>query len=132
MASLIRNDSSTKTYFRGLWANDGKGVNNRYLGFRYVVNGKIHFGWARVTITWANTKSNYPIGTLTGYAYETIPNKAIIAGQTKAPNDVVEEPNPVSFTAPAPKPAALGLLALRSPGLSIWRREESAGSAVER
>ena len=60
--------------------------------------------------------------TLTGYAYETIPGKAIIAGATKGPDDA--EPT-ASLKAPTPAPATLGMLALGAPGLSIWRREES-------
>jgi len=61
---------------------------------------------------------------LTGYAYETIPNKAIIAGKTNGPDDIsIEEPG-AALTAPTPGPATLGALALGARGLSIWRREE--------
>ena len=125
MASWIENDFSTKRYFRGLWANHGKGVKNRYLGFRFVVNGKIHFGWARVTITFGNNKRSNLYGTLTGYAYETIPGKAIIAGATKGPDDA--EPTTV-LSSHTPEPVTLGALAMGAPGLSIWRREERAES----
>ena len=60
--------------------------------------------------------------TLTGYAYETIPKKAIIAGQTKGPDDMsVEAPN-ASLTMPTPEPASLGVLAMGASGLSIRRR----------
>jgi len=31
-------------------------------------------------------------GTLTGYAYETIPNKPIITGQTKGPDVITVQP----------------------------------------
>jgi hypothetical protein len=63
------------------------------------------------------------VATLTGYAYETVPNKPIIAGQTKGSAETSVGPD-AALTAPAP----LGLLALGSHGLSIWRREESVGS----
>ena len=64
------------TSFGGAWANDGKGLKNRYLGLRFAIKGKHHFGWARVTV------SPFPFtATLTGYAYETIANKPIIAGR---------------------------------------------------
>jgi hypothetical protein len=53
----------------------------RYLGVEFQINGKKHFGWARF-------KNSSPKGTtLTGYAYETIPGKSIIAGQTKSAAD---------------------------------------------
>jgi hypothetical protein len=65
--------------------------------------------------------------TITGYAYETIPNKAILAGQTKGTDEEnsLVQPNPISRTAPARAPASLGALALGAPGLSIWRRDET-------
>ena len=67
---------------------------------------------------------------LTGYAYETIPNKAIIAGQTKEQVDSsVGQPDAASPAAPT-EPASLGALAVGAPALSVWRREGSAGSAI--
>jgi len=44
--------------------------------------GKLHYGWARLNVTIKN-KGGVPeiTGLLTGYAYETIPNKPIIAGK---------------------------------------------------
>ena len=62
-----------------------KSVDNRYLGLRFKIKGKIHYGWARLSV------HNHFIditATLTGYAYETVPNKSIITGKTKGP-DVV-------------------------------------------
>ena len=76
------------TSFAGPWANSGKGVKQRYLGLKFKIKGKTHFGWARL---------NYPGGlgggrdaTMTGYAYETVPNKAIVTGKTKGPDDAVD------------------------------------------
>ena len=62
---------------------------------------------------------------LTGYAYETIPNKAIITGKTKGPDDAGVEESNTTPSRPTRKPGSLGLLAMGAPGLSIWRREES-------
>jgi len=116
--------SSLIPKWRGPWANDGKGVKNRYLGLRFKdVDGNFHYGWARVTVAIDNPKINSISQVLlTGYAYETIPNKPITAGATKDANDV--EPT-ASLSAPAPEPATLGILALGAPALSIWRREET-------
>jgi hypothetical protein len=115
--------------YTGQWMNGGKGVKNRYLGIRFNIKGKVHYGWARLTVT--GTKDFE--GTLTGYAYETIPNKAIIAGKTKWPDEIdntVGEPSPAVFAAPTPASATLGLLAMGSSGLSVWRREDSVDAAA--
>jgi hypothetical protein len=60
---------------------------------------------------------------LTGYAYETIPGKLIVAGATEGTDDG----KPIaSIGTDTPGPATLALLALGVPGLSIWRREKEA------
>ena len=67
----------------GPWAGEGNGVNDQYLGFKFVIDGEVHYGWARLSVTLGHQRQfDDVIGTLTGYAYETAPNKAIIAGQT--------------------------------------------------
>jgi hypothetical protein len=113
--------------YQGPWVGaTGAGVKHRYLGLRFGINGKIHFGWARLDVIISRPATIQ--ATLTGYAYETIPGKAIIAGATKGPDD----PEPTaSLNAPASEPATLGMLALGAPGLSIWRRRESVSAAPE-
>jgi hypothetical protein len=60
----------------GQWLN----VTSRYLGLKFKVDGKTHYGWARLTV---QLPGNFLIkATLTGYAYETVPGKSIQAGQT--------------------------------------------------
>jgi hypothetical protein len=60
----------------GQWLN----VTNRYLGLKFKVDGKTHYGWARLTV---QLTGNFLINaTLTGFAYETVPGKSIRAGQT--------------------------------------------------
>ncbi|HWY56898.1 MAG TPA: hypothetical protein VNZ03_20695 [Terriglobales bacterium] len=113
----------------GPWVNWGKGVKNRYLGVKFQINGRLHFGWARMTVAPKYNGLQWVLtATLTGYAYETIPGKAITAGATKGPHDV----EPTAINQPAPKPATLGVLALGAPGLSIWRRDESVAATPER
>jgi len=117
------NESSVK--WRGQWADRGQGVKNRYLGVKFTSGGQVHFGWARVTITIADpTRAAISSVVLTGYAYETIPNKPIIAGKTKGTDDAnrTGQAN-IAFPAP-PEYATLGLLAMGAPALSIWRRKE--------
>jgi hypothetical protein len=97
-------------YF-GLWANGGKGVQNRYLGLKFVVKGKVHFGWARLTVS---TSEHKILGKLTGYAYETVPGKAIIAGKTKGPDVATVSP------------ASLGHLAAGASAIPAWRVRQTA------
>lgn len=103
-------------------------VKQACLGLKFVVKGKTHFGWARVKLS--STGRLLISATLTGYAYETIPSKPIIAGRTKGPveADSVSPADPAIVSAPTPELASLGLLAMGSPGLSIWRRKESVGA----
>jgi len=116
MAFLSRSVSSPW----GSWIN----VKNRYLGVKFKINGETHYGWARLSV-----QVQFPLtitATLTGYAYETVANKPIIAGQTKGAfkNDGSVGGPKAAFIAPTRKPATLGLLAMGSSGLSIWRREK--------
>jgi hypothetical protein len=78
----------------GPWVGKGQGVRNRYLGLKFVIHGKIHYGWARVSVTLAHQRQYDDVsGTLTGYAYETIPNKPIIAGKTKGQDVITFQPD---------------------------------------
>jgi hypothetical protein len=114
----------------GDWASSGgggstgrwKNANDRYLGVKFSIKGKIHYGWVRLRVSLPSRID----AVITGYAYETIPGKAIIAGRTKGPNDGVEQSDAAVLVVPTPQSATLGLLALGSSGRSVWRREESA------
>ena len=107
MRRNLRTSTTSQSNWTGPWVAGGKGVKNRYLGLKFKINGKFHFGWARLTVSTANKRIS---ATLTGYAYETIPNKPLITGKTKGP-DVVE----------GVEPASLGRLAQGSGGLAAWR-----------
>jgi hypothetical protein len=118
--------------FSGPWAGSGGGVQHRFLGLKFVIHGKTHFGWARLKVTIG--RSATIDATLSGYAYETIANKPIIAGMTHGTDDSTNEDfrTDASLTSPipdVPQPASLCALAMGTPGLSIWRREESAVAA---
>jgi len=100
--------SSPPPGFNGYWVNSGKGVRDRYLGLKFVIKGKVHYGWARLNV---KVKGYGIVGitaTLTGYAYETVPNKPIIAGKTKGADVVLE-------------PATLGHLAAGAASIPSWR-----------
>jgi hypothetical protein len=95
MASDWGSAGASTSIKRGPWVN----VNNRYLGLKFKIKGAVHYGWARLDVH-AMRGYFYLQATLTGYAYETIPNKPIIAGKTKG-KDVITV-----------QPATLGTLAL--------------------
>lgn len=101
----------------------GKAVNS-YLGLEFRIEGEVHFGWARLSVTCSDTNV---YAALTGYAYETIPGEAIVAGATQGP----EGAEPTDARTHAPEPATLGALALGAPGLAMWRRDESAAATID-
>jgi hypothetical protein len=78
-AALIRSTSfaSRGFYEGGQWFH----VKNRYLGLRFKISGQTHYGWARLNVK--EVDNHKFTGLLTGYAYETIRGKGIIAGKTK-------------------------------------------------
>jgi hypothetical protein len=101
-------------YSKGSWID----LSNRYLGLKFKIEGQVHYGWARLS-------SQQGTVTLTGYAYETIADKPIKAGDEQGKDDEsLNQPGSVPLTKPAQQPATLGMLALGSPALSIWRRQE--------
>ena len=106
------------SHYGGPWANAW----HRYLGLKFHIKGKVHYGWARLNVQWKNLTA-----TLTGYAYETVPGESIITGgESNRRPQQAEQPSPVALAAPPPKPATLGLLAMGASGSFIWRRKESA------
>jgi len=99
--------SSRANNTAGYWVN----VTDRYLGLSFTIHGNIHYGWARLNVRVSKSKFTVT-GTLTGYAYETIPNKPIIAGKTKGPEVIT-------------LPASLGHLARGASAIPAWRQKES-------
>jgi hypothetical protein len=99
-------------------------VKNRYVGLKFLIKGQVHYGWARLKVT-----VEYPISaTLTGYAYETVPNKSIITGKTKGP-DVERIQQPATgkvMQSAVPQPVSLGLLARGVAGVAIGRKRGAA------
>jgi hypothetical protein len=75
-----------------------------------LIDGQVHYGWARLNV--ARPQVGGIQATVTGYAYETIPNKPIITGKTK-------EPDVITL-----KSATLGHLAQGASGISAWREKK--------
>jgi len=127
MATAI-NDSNSFFYVFGPFANQ----KSRFLGFRFFLKGETHYGWAGFSIVKAGFSGSKPviIASLTGYAYETVPNQSVVTGVTKSLSASMTSPSDALPVDTTPQPATLGLLALGSPGLSIWRRRESAETSA--
>jgi len=84
-------------------------VKNRYLGLKFQIKGETHYGWARLNVSVQSHGPANVTATLTGYAYETVPDKPIIAGKTKG-TDVITV-----------QPASLGHLAKGASAVPRWR-----------
>ena len=93
-----------------------------YVGFKFLISGQTHYGWARVDVRYnPNTPKRRLYLQLTGYAYETIANTSIKAGQTTG---TAVMPSKESVGPESKLPAqSLGLLALGADGMAAWRRE---------
>jgi hypothetical protein len=107
LMATVYNDSGARhdvsSVCGGPWAN----AKDRYLGLEFRLHGKVHFGWARLSVICPGTDVD---ATLSGYAYETIANKSIIAGKTHG-KDVVTLHDP-----------SLGHLAQGDSAISWWRK----------
>lgn len=117
-----RNQTSQHFHWRsGPWLN----VKDKFVGFKFISQGAIHFGWARFTMRQrAYCKTD---AVLTGYAYETLANQPIITGQTSdsAESTSADVRLPSQNYPPTVPLPTLNSLALGAPGLWIWRKEES-------
>jgi hypothetical protein len=112
-------DGESKRVKAGPWFH----ATNRYLGLRFVINGQVHFGWARLTVRVSGEGGCVFEALLSGYAYETSVDTPITTGKA------VVGPEPTStgrngLGSPRRSGANLGLLALGAPGLEAWRQEK--------
>ncbi|HTR23584.1 MAG TPA: hypothetical protein VMI10_06335 [Terriglobales bacterium] len=99
----------------GPWDN----VHARYLGLKFIIDGEVHYGWARL-----NEKCHFDwqVAKLTGYAYETIADQPIVAGQKKGNlEDQSLNSQPALPADGVSKQATLGMLAKGSSALKGWR-----------
>src|SRR5262245_59628848 len=62
-------------FYRGSW----QGAKSRCIGVRFLINGEVHYGW----IGFREVRTFPAVAVkLSGYAYESEPNKEILAGDT--------------------------------------------------
>ena len=110
----INGTYGTLTWFRGPWAK----ASNKYLGLKFLIDGEVHYGWARLTVMKRYT-------TVTGYAYETVANQPIRAGAESGADEAAAA-YPAQLAEPVSPMATLAMMARGADGLVLWRREEGA------
>jgi hypothetical protein len=111
------------TFVGGPFANTA----DRFLGLKFELNGQVHYGWAGFSFVEAHVFETSVTALLTAWAYETEPNMPIYAGQSSdSPRESRLLPSSGSPKETATvQPATLGVLALGSLGLDVWRKREN-------
>ncbi len=125
ISSRQYNRSSGRLSKLELYGKWGGNHPNRFLGVKFRINGKTHFGWLRITVSTPSPScvpdcSSFLSGTITEYGYETVANKSLdagLAGAASADSQAHQTVGRQSYP-------SLGMLALGADGLSLWRREE--------
>ena len=88
---------STFGGFLGVTSGPWRNVSDRYLGLEFSIQGQIHYGWARLNVSRKpDSCTTFPV--LTGYAYETVPNKPIGTGKTSGTDEVSGSERPEAGT----------------------------------
>jgi len=92
---------------------------NRFVGVRFLIRGKTHYGWIRLTVT---TSETAPMSEeITEYGYETIANKSCAAG---LPGTSAATSDRLNTEQTGKNSASLGMLALGADALPLWRRDD--------
>lgn len=124
-ATIERTAQSTSNEFsvcginRQLKGNFPGNTPDRFIGVKFLINGEIHYGWVRLSLDTTAFNNCEVVSKITAYAYETEANKPITIGSGAA---VMPKRKQNSELSTPPDPS-LGMLALGSDGLALWRRE---------
>ncbi|HVI10307.1 MAG TPA: hypothetical protein VND65_18605 [Candidatus Binatia bacterium] len=84
-----------------------------YLGYQFSESGQVHYGWARLTVTYENPPDSNTVIHIQGYGYESSPKTAIAAGNCGT-GEKANTVAPASDT--NPQKQSLGELALGATG----------------
>lgn len=116
---LVGSEGSSIVYRSfGAWKETTRG----FLGLKFIIQGQVHYGWARLDVT-ATIRGVY--GAITGYAYETEPNTPILTGQeNRARKRHKTRHVSASPGAPAMVPGALGMLAGGATGSAAKAKDQ--------
>ena len=127
---MAQEDYSGRFYGYGS-AGPWKQTTRGYLGLKFVIQGQVHYGWARLNVT-ATTASGSGgmsagiYGAISEYAYETVPNKPILTGQQGGATRKKHNGRlgPASLDAPTSTPGGLGRLANGAPSVPARRGQD--------
>jgi hypothetical protein len=113
----------------GYW---GGNLKDHYVGVRFSIAGQTHYGWIRLTVTTnPGLHGSAMSATVTGYAYETVPNKTILAGTAGTTAQAGDKPS-AELQLPEKlqnqRGPSLGMLAAGADAMPLWRREEILAS----
>lgn len=117
-ANCAGSTSGVTCLFTGKWGGNHP---NRFLGVKFLINGKTHYGWVRVTVS-TPVAIGEMSATITEYGYETVANERVLAGFASNSASQTE----IRSQDRRFNPASLGMLALGAEGMAIWRREEDS------
>jgi len=95
---------------------------NNYVGFEFTESGALHYGWARLSVTFKTVSGGnvtHTVVHILGYGYESTPNTAIAAGSCSETNK--SDASATRGSAANARSATLGMLALGKEGVASWR-----------
>jgi len=117
-------DYDYNSRFNSNHAGNWQSINNGYLGVQFQSGGQTHYGWVRISVI--NGFNQYTVD-ITDYAYETVANQSIVAGQTSGGAHVRKaELAPSDLPMSAESGPTLGMLAAGVITQPLWRREEES------
>jgi hypothetical protein len=90
-------------------------VQESYVGFEFSKAGEVHYGWARLAVSFRGTKRKHSVTHVLGYGYESVANTAIAAGSC---SEQAETGNASSDS----QEGSLGELALGSEAVASWKK----------
>lgn len=116
--------------FSGFGSGNWSKVETAFLGLKFVISGQVHYGWALVKFP---NPGGFTSASIYGYAYESVPNKPIITGQTHGTVEKTQQ-STKPFTSESSTidsgARTLGWLAAGSRGLPVGRQYKSCGAGV--
>jgi hypothetical protein len=96
----------------------------RFLGVKFLIQGQTHYGWVGFRSVTFHGSHGFAVN-LAGWAYETEPNTAIIAGVRPSGGEAEWSSG---SPRPAAQPTSLELLARGNVALADWRRRKAAAA----
>ncbi len=120
---FVSGSSTYKLY--GQWGGTSA---SHYLGVRFLISGKIHYGWIKLSVF--KQASSLLQATITEFAYNTVANQKMTAGQIAVVSGgATQRPSLLGKPSTSTGPS-LGMLAAGADALPLWRREELEGNSL--